>query len=325
VQTQLLDDPAENVGQMCAAAEDMTGLDQLGVYFSVVTLIPDVELAVQGITLATGLPDAADVIDTNPFTAAVGWQWVNTTATFSWNDGVYRWIIVRDGATGVDLGAANNVTVRGSSGWNNQFPSRLINGAIDTTGGRAWFLAARSSSDTTKIVGLPFNDGVGNISTAATANHIAAHKFVADLSGTATGCRLSCMAPTADGQHRVGIYAADGTAICETETFEEDWGAAWSAGGNGQNTFHFTSGGAIVAGTTYYLGMKSISAVASRLLTFSAENNSHFAVCPGGASNNISSVWNGSTWTDTTTHTARMADVLFGSVYTPPRPVLGCG
>lgn len=312
--TQLLNDPAHNVGQIMCPNKSLVGLDQLGFYPSAVSGLPDVQLALREISPTTGLPTGADVANTaiiNPTAGA--WAWVNTGTPFSWAL-VHRMIELRQhtGAV-VPLGAANTVTLRGAAGFQNRFPGTMVNGAMETGVGRGWFLAARNSADPSVIVGLPFSDFTNTHSTASVANEIVAAKFVSDVTGVPAGCRLSGFPIAADTTHRVGIYNTAGVAICETETLDENWGNAWTTGSN-RNKFPFSTIGQIQAGTTYYLGMRSISAAVSRLSTVLANNNSHFAALPGGAANNIISVFSAGAWVDTNTKAVQIAEIYFSSI-----------
>ena len=315
----LLDLNTEAASQMLQPDKNLTNLDQLGVYLTAVSgTPPDCVLAVQEVNTTTGLPDGTDVALTANFTPAVGWQWVATTASFNWNDGVTRFIIIRNGTTQFD--ATHSVTVGGNSASAatnslHRFPVRQTQaGAVD---GNTNFLAARNSADNTHMVGPAVGSSttvLSNVNSAATANHITAVKFVAPITGTPSSCRLSAQPTAQNATLRVGIYDATGTAVCETETLEEDYGLNWTnTSALRHNEFGFATQAEITRDTTYYLGMKNVSAAASRLNTIKFDANAHLNVLRGGTGT-FASVWNGTTWTDTNTEVPEVAEIAFGSV-----------
>lgn len=309
--TSVVDANTESSWQMCAAAEDMTGLDQLGVYISAMTGTPNVELALQGVNATTGAPDGSDVIDTAPGTVTGGaWNWIATTTTFTWGKGVNRYIGLRDGAGGNDLGASHNVTIRGLDFISSRFPPGIPGPGTTLNASDKFFFAARNSS-TGKMVGLPFSS-LAEITWTSGANNIIGQKFVAPLSGTPVGCRLSCLPNTANQTFRVGIYDTSGAAVCESETIEEDWGNNLTTGG-WSGIFMFATQAALSSGTTYYLGMKSVSAHSPKLMVVQVADNTHLDVLPGGKAC-VRSGWNGSVWADTDTESVQYGEIYFGSI-----------
>lgn len=275
----------------------------------------------------SGLPTTTDLGGGSP-TA------VNFTPAAA-NDGKFIWIALTNSvqiARGTDYSiviqnnadtSVNGITVAyrcSGFGWgvSDNFPYPLTYAASTWTKSssatRQYIMAIKSS---TKAYGVPI-ETAANTSNVSTSGHRSCMKFTLPAGwGTSykiVAARNAYRCATAGATYIFGIWNAAGTLL---QGGSRDGDTIRNVGNTGNTLLAFpdTTLATLLFGTTYYVGLESVSSsiVNNHAITLSAADDN--LAFPLG--NDVCySVWNGSTWTDTTT--LRPQTTLILDDITPP-------
>lgn len=169
-----------------------------------------------------------------------------------------------------------------------------------------------------QVYGFPFQSS-GASSTTSTSGNRVALKFTLDAAWGDTfklaGFRGVFRTGVAGGSYGVGLWDSSGTLLAGANTYDTD--QVRSTGNNAINEFSFadTTLPTLTFGTTYYIGVESVSSstVGSYLVNFTNAND--MLALPLG-SNACYSTWNGSAWSDITT-SRPLVDLIFDDITEP--------
>lgn len=201
---------------------------------------------------------------------------------------VYSYGNLAGDVDGVGLGAFT------SNNWSSKFSSYPVGMAIRTA--------------TERIGTLLEGSPVGATNVLATNGHRGCGKFVLPVDVTVSGVVFSCD-PEASGALKWGIWNAAGTEL----TSGSPDATSFTSVGVGAFTVSFAPI-TLSAGTTYYAGMQRTGAVCGTIVANVADADDRL-MFPLGTSS-CYSLWNGSSWADTTTQVPLRLGLIVSDVST---------